>query len=855
MKIGVVSPGAPLEIVTNFQSKRKTPTYITFYRGERLFGTDSYALLTRKPDLTFSKLFRLVGKSIDHPHLQELESHYFPYQFFANESGVTSVKQEETYYTPEELLAMMMQHARDVTKNYAEKDIRDCVLTVPSSFSQHERLALYTAANIADLSVLALIEENTAAALNFGMDRNFDEPTTVLFYNMGASSVQVSIVVFSSTTVKETSTKNKTVSQFEVVGKAWDTHLGGFSFDVRLAELLADRFNEAWVKKASKKGKVEVDPKDYDVRKFSRPMARLRAEALKLKEVLSGNLEFPVKIEQLHADVDLITKVTREEFEERCKDLIDRVTESITGAMDMAEITLQNITAVELIGGGVRVPKVKQTLDTFFRAGDLELGQHLNGDEAMALGAAFRGANLSTAFRVRKVGMVDTSSFSIALNLEDAPQQPEATGLLNSVLNAFSDDKEGSKSDSDVKEIWSKRVSLFPRRSPVPSKVKTVTFSHDKDIVCRLEYDSDEITSRLLPPSDDKLIAIYNISGISEFIKDNADKGITGTPKVSLSFLLDASGLVSLSKAEIMMELPVEPEPPSSITPEDSSESETSDTSSVKDSSSDSSTAEETDEKKETATEDVEPPPVEEATKKTSKKKKEKKDKDRLLKRALKIAYGYDATTPAQYTPEMVEYSRSRLLHLEEVDRSRRAQEAALNSLEGYILSTKSKILEDEEDLSKVSTDEERSGVVTLCDEIEDWLYGDGRGATVVAYKEKEREVSKVAESIFRRYSELTSRPQAVAKARKQLEGIKKRVAKWPDTMPQITSNETEKMIDLVDKVEHWIDEKEAEQAKKSPFEEPEFLSSDVVSQMKPVASLLDRFLKRPKPVPPKVNT
>ena len=392
-------------IVTNLQSKRKTPTYITFYRGERMFGADAYALMTRKPDLTFAKLFRMIGKSPNHPHLEELTSHYFPFQFFANETDrITSLKQEDTYYTPEELLAMMMQHARDITKNYADKDIRDCVLTVPASFSQHERMALYTAAAIADFNVLSLIEENTAAALNFGMDRNFDEPTTVLFYNMGASSVEVSIVTFSSTVVKEAG-KNKTVSQFEVVGKAWDTHLGGFSFDIQLAELLADRFNEAWVKKVSKKGKVDVDKKDYDVRKFARPMARLRLEALKLKEILSGNSEFPVKIEQLHADVDLATKVTRAEFEAQCEGLFNRVTDVVAKALDMADMTLQNVSAVELLGGGVRVPKVKQMLDTYFRAGDLELGQHLNGDEAMALGAAFRGANLSTAFRVRKVAL------------------------------------------------------------------------------------------------------------------------------------------------------------------------------------------------------------------------------------------------------------------------------------------------------------------------------------------------------------------------------------------------------------------------------------------------------------------
>lgn len=155
--------------------------------------------------------------------------------------------------------------------------IKDCVVTVPSSFTQHERKAMYTAAAIADLRILTLIEENTAAALHFGIDRVFDTPTSVLFYNMGSSSVQVTIATYSSYLVKEGAGKNKSIGQFDVVGKAWDEHLGGFSFDLQIADLLARRFNANWNKKASGAGK--------DIRDFSRPMTRLRLEAVKIKEV------------------------------------------------------------------------------------------------------------------------------------------------------------------------------------------------------------------------------------------------------------------------------------------------------------------------------------------------------------------------------------------------------------------------------------------------------------------------------------------------------------------------------------------------------------------------------------------
>lgn len=256
LKVAIVQPGTPLEIVTNFQSKRKTPTCITFYRGERMFGSDSYALMARKPEVSFAKVYRLIGRDVDHPLVKELKSQYFPYELYANETTKsTSLKLEDTQYSPEELVAMLLNHVKEMTLNFGGKKIKDCVITVPSSFTQHERQAVYTAAEIADLNILSLIEENTAAALHYGIDRVFEEPKTVLYYNMGAGSVQVSIVTYSSYGVKEAG-KNKTIGQFEVLGKAWDSSLGGFNFDVKLAELLANRFNDVWSKKAT--GKVFI---------------------------------------------------------------------------------------------------------------------------------------------------------------------------------------------------------------------------------------------------------------------------------------------------------------------------------------------------------------------------------------------------------------------------------------------------------------------------------------------------------------------------------------------------------------------------------------------------------------------
>ena len=149
-------------------------------------------------------------------------------------------------------------------------------------------------------------------------NRVFEQPHTILYYNMGLSSVQVTIVTYTSYTIKE-SGKNKTIGQFEVIGKGWNAQLGGFNFDIALTNHLADTFNSMWMKKKSYDGHSRIQD-------HIRPMTRLREQASKIKEVLSANPEFPIKVEQLHADLDLQTKVTRKQFEDMCADLFAEIT-------------------------------------------------------------------------------------------------------------------------------------------------------------------------------------------------------------------------------------------------------------------------------------------------------------------------------------------------------------------------------------------------------------------------------------------------------------------------------------------------------------------------------------------------
>lgn len=432
-------------------------------------------------------------------------------------------------FTPEELVAMVLHYAEEITHHYGKEkgntygDIQDCVLTVPSFATQAERQALLDAATLAGFKVLSLIDENTASALNFGMDKAFEEPQIYLFYNLGASSLQVSIIKYHSYEVPESkySKKTKTVGSIEVLGKGWDATLGGLTFDNRIVEYMADHFNREW---------RHARGHDKDIRDVPRAMTKIRLEANKIKHVLSANSEIPVKMDALHDDIGLSLHFTRDQLEELCGDLMERAVAPVHQALKSANLTLGDVTAIELIGGGMRVPKVQSGLGEIL-GGDKELGMHINSDESMALGAAFFGANLSTAFRVRQVGLVDINPFPIAVSLEDL-------------------DVDASKSSNENGEDgpWNKQATIFKANGKVGVK-KTIAFTHETDVHCSLDYADPES----LPAGSKPELQRYKITGVSEFAKEMEEKGL-GKPKVSLQFELSQSGITSLLKAEAAVE-------------------------------------------------------------------------------------------------------------------------------------------------------------------------------------------------------------------------------------------------------------------------------------------------------------
>jgi len=288
-KITLVKPGQPFAIVENTATKRKTESMITIPADDgRIIGADSFIEQSKHMKTSFHSLHRFIGLKADDPSVPDLlRDRYVMTEVAPDERGYVAwnlsrklSKDEdpvqEIIYT-EELIAQILKYGKQMSEKQAGgATIKDCVITVPAYFSLDQRRMLLDAAEIAGLSVLQLVHENTAAATMFGIDRlDRDRAVTVLFYNMGATDTEVSLVRYSTVTEMPA---NKTYEQVEILGEAWDKNLGGSDFDRVLVNMLAERFNAL----KERKGKP-------DVRESPRAIKRLTKEVLKIKDILSAN--------------------------------------------------------------------------------------------------------------------------------------------------------------------------------------------------------------------------------------------------------------------------------------------------------------------------------------------------------------------------------------------------------------------------------------------------------------------------------------------------------------------------------------------------------------------------------------
>lgn len=362
--VGVYKNGR-VEIIANDQGNRITPSYVAFTDDERLIGDAAKNQATSNPKRTIYDVKRLIGRSYYDNEVQR-DAKLVSYDI-TNKEGKPYVEVDvggkKKVFSPEEISAMILTKMKETAEGYLGKTVKNAVITVPAYFNDAQRQATKDAGVIAGLNVARIINEPTAAAIAYGLDKKGEK--TILVFDLGGGTFDVSILNIDS-------------GIFEVISTAGDTHLGGEDFDQRVMQY--------FIKLIRKKYKKDISGE-------SRALQKLRREVERAKRALSSQHQVRVEIESLYEGIDLSEPLTRARFEELNNDLFRKTMGPVAKAMEDAGVKKTDIDEIVLVGGSTRIPKVQELIKDYFSGKEPNKG--INPDEAVAYGAAVQGGVLS----------------------------------------------------------------------------------------------------------------------------------------------------------------------------------------------------------------------------------------------------------------------------------------------------------------------------------------------------------------------------------------------------------------------------------------------------------------------------
>ena len=388
--VGVMQHGK-VEIIANDQGNRITPSCVAFNDQERLIGDAAKNQEGMNPRNTVFSVKRLIGRSFNDDNIQS-DLKYWPFKVI-NECGKPRIqveyKGEIRRFTAEEISSMVLSKMKETAEAYLGTTVRDAVITVPAYFNDLQRQATKNSGIIAGLNVIRIINEPTAAALAYGIQKNLTGERNVLVFDLGGGTFDVSVLSINEG------------SLFEVKATAGDTHLGGDDFDNRLVKYLTDEFKRKFKR---------------DIQGNSRALRRLRTAAERAKRTLSSSTEAGIEVDALSDGIDFYTKVSRARFEELCSDLFKSTLQPVEKALADAKFSKEDIHDVILVGGSTRIPKVQSLLQNYFYG--KQLNHSINPDEAVAYGATVQAMILTgdtTDSRIQDVLLVDVTPLSLGI--------------------------------------------------------------------------------------------------------------------------------------------------------------------------------------------------------------------------------------------------------------------------------------------------------------------------------------------------------------------------------------------------------------------------------------------------------
>ncbi|CAG7853789.1 Heat shock protein HSS1 [Serendipita indica DSM 11827] len=387
-----------VEIIANDQGNRTTPSYVSFSDTERLIGDAAKNQTALNPHNTVFDAKRLIGRKFDDAEVQSDIKH-FPFKVI-NKGGKPVIqveyRGEQKEFTPEEISSMVLLKMKETAESYLGGTVKDAVVTVPAYFNDSQRQATKDAGVIAGLNVLRIINEPTAAAIAYGLDKKVEGERNVLIFDLGGGTFDVSLL-----TIEE--------GIFEVKATAGDTHLGGEDFDNRLVNFFVQEF-----KRKHKK----------DLSSNARALRRLRTACERAKRTLSSAAQTTIEIDSLFEGIDFYTSITRARFEELCQDLFRGTLEPVEKVLRDSKIDKSNVHEIVLVGGSTRIPRIIKLVSDFFNG--KEPNKSINPDEAVAYGAAVQAAILSgdTSEKTQEILLLDVAPLSTGIETAGGVMTP-----------------------------------------------------------------------------------------------------------------------------------------------------------------------------------------------------------------------------------------------------------------------------------------------------------------------------------------------------------------------------------------------------------------------------------------------